>query len=151
MNLTLNFTLEEFCESDNAVRAGINNTIVDHHILENAKRMCSVLEIVRAYAKRPVDISSGYRNVETNKLAGGSQTSAHTKGLAADIKIKGLTPKEVCLMILSTNIEFDQLIYEGAWTHIGLSEAGTKPRRQILTAIFKKGEKTKYIEGIRDV
>jgi hypothetical protein len=47
--------------------------------------------------------------------------------------------------IKSSGIAFDQLIYEGAWVHIGLSDGN--PRQQVLTAIFDKG-RASYVMGI---
>ena len=115
--------------------------------LDNLKRLASTLESVRALANAPITVNSGYRSAAVNKAVGGSATSAHAKGLAADINAKGFTSRELVNLIKDSNIEFDQLILEypkspGSWVHIGL--ANGKQRRQLLT--IDKG--TDYQVGI---
>ena len=44
-----------------------------------------LLDKARAHAQIPFRISSGYRTKEHNKKVGGVDSSAHLKGLAADI------------------------------------------------------------------
>lgn len=145
MNLTPHFTLEELTFSDKAVRLGISNkpSIAE---LANLRRLAETLEQVRALVGGPLDVTSGYRCLEVNRAIGSDDTSAHVKGLAADIRAKSMTPRALALLIRESGIEYDQLIYEGAWVHIGLSYG--KPRREVLTAVFKKGEKTRYPKGI---
>lgn len=47
-----------------------------------------MLDSARTIAGVPFEINSGYRSQEHNYLVGGVDNSAHTKGLAADIKVK---------------------------------------------------------------
>lgn len=86
---------------------------------------------------RPIQVSSGYRSPAVNAAVGGARDSAHVRGLAADITTPGMTPKDLALAIIRASLEFDQLIYEGTWVHIGLSQ--TAPRGEILTATFQPG------------
>lgn len=44
------------------------------------------LDKVRAFLKRPLRVNSGYRTAAHNAKVGGVPNSAHTKGLAADIR-----------------------------------------------------------------
>lgn len=145
MKLTQHFTLEEMTFSDTAVRLGIPNkpSIAE---VANLRRVAETLEQVRALVGGPIDVTSGYRCLAVNRAIGSDDTSAHVKGLAADIKTKLMTPRALALLIRESGIEYDQLIYEGAWVHIGLSYG--KPRREELTAVFKKGQKTRYPRGI---
>lgn len=46
------------------------------------------LDIARKYARTSFVISSGYRCPAHNKKVGGSETSSHLKGQAADIVVK---------------------------------------------------------------
>lgn len=144
MNLTPHFTLDELTSSDTAVRRGIDNR-ADTPILRNLVRLAEKLEEVRALVDRPLSVSSGYRCPDLNRWVGGSATSAHVLGLAADFVCRGMTPKALAETIRDSGIEFDQLIYEGTWVHLGLSVG--KPRCEVLTARFKAGHAT-YLKGI---
>lgn len=91
-----------------------------------------------------------------NKAVGGSPTSAHRFGLAADCDAIGLTSlafaKEIIKMRDEGKITFDQLILEfpergdGAWVHVGFRR-NSPMRNQIMTAT-KKGGKTVYLPGL---
>jgi hypothetical protein len=133
MNLSEHFTIEELVASQIATRRRIDNRPAPA-IVENLRRLAGVLEQVRALVGRPVTVSSGYRSPVLNAAAGGARDSAHMQGLAADITVAGLAPKELARAIVKAGIEFDQLIYEGTWVHIGL--AAGKLRNQVLTATF---------------
>jgi uncharacterized protein YcbK (DUF882 family) len=54
-----------------------------------------MLEAVRAALGAPVIVVSGYRSAAWNKKVGGAKDSYHVRGMAADIKMPGYTPKEV--------------------------------------------------------
>ena len=151
MNLSKHFTLEEFTRSQTAARHGIANDPKPEHI-DNMKRLCRiVLEPIREAAERPIYISSGYRCTRLNELIGGSETSAHRFGRAADFVIPTMTPFEVCEMIRDLNLVYDQLIHEfGRWVHIAIAPAGSTDRIQNLTAKHVDGE-TLYVPGIRRV
>ena len=145
MQLSEHFTLAEFCTSQAAIRNRLDNRPGDIEIA-NMKRLAALLEEVRALVGKPINVSSAYRSPAVNKAVGGSSSSAHMKGLAADITVSGMTAKALATLISMSKIEFDQLILEGnSWVHIGLSES--KPRRQLLTATFVVGGVT-YSQGI---
>ena len=57
--------------------------------------LVKVLEDVRTHFNMPVIITSGYRTPEYNKKIGGVKNSQHTKGTAADIKVKKVIASEV--------------------------------------------------------
>lgn len=144
MNLSPHFTLEELIASGLASRRGIDN-IPSETIKSNLKRIADKLEEVRALVGKPLIVSSGYRCLELNKAVGSSDTSAHVKGLAADFTCPGMTSQALASLIHDSDIEFDQLIYEGAWVHLGLRDGPL--RHQVLTAHFKDGHVT-YTNGI---
>jgi hypothetical protein len=144
MNLSAHFTLAELTASSLAVRRGIDNRPTDA-ITANLRRVAEKLEQVRALVDRPVIVSSGYRCPELNKAVGSGAASAHVLGLAADFTCPGMTAQELARTIRDSDIDFDQLIYEGTWVHIGLSAAA--PRRQVLTAHFRDGRAT-YTYGV---
>lgn len=145
MNLTPHFTLEELTVSQRATRLGIANK-PNIEELANLRRLAETLERVRALVGRPVVVSSAFRSKVLNAATpGSSDTSAHVKGLAADFTVPGMAVKALCLLIRESGIEYDQLIYEGTWAHLGLAEG--KPRQEELTAHFG-GQRTTYTRGI---
>ena len=147
MKLGPHFSLEEFLRSEAADRHGINMApppdVVDNlYVLVE-----QVLEPLRAAInegrpkaarERSIIVTSGYRPRRLNTLIGGSRTSAHRYGRAADIWATGISVPELAEAAerLSRSAPIDQVILEfGRWVHIGLPPAGEDPRRQILTAV----------------
>ena len=93
-SLSANFSLYEFNCKDK------NKTPVPEKYLQNAKELAKNLEIIRAEFNKPIQIISGYRTPEYNKSIGGASKSQHMFGKAADIKINGVTSKEIKTVIL---------------------------------------------------
>ena len=130
--LTPHFSLSEFTRSQVAARKGIDNS-PDDYAWRNLIRLAQSLENVRErLGGKPIRISSGYRCPELNAAIGGSKTSAHQKGLAADFEVPGLTNKEVFLR-LYRKASYDQLIGEylsaddgsAGWIHLGIAPGGS--------------------------
>jgi len=142
MMLSKNFSLQEMTISQTAARRGLNNQPGQAE-LNNLKMLCNeVLQPLRDFVGKPVKITSGYRGPAVNRAVGGSTTSAHMYGLAADIWIPGLTVREVMHKIHGLQLPYDQLIDEfGSWVHVGLS-TGTN-RKQALIARTLNG-RTNY-------
>ncbi len=111
MNLTANFTLEEFLKSDTAELLGIENKPTQKEIFAMSRLCACVLQPLRNHYKRPVIITSGYRCIELNKTIGGSANSQHTKGEAADIVVEGIPAYKVA-EYLERTADYDQLILE---------------------------------------
>lgn len=64
--------------------------------LENLERLVVRLEVVRVQlGNRSIKITSGWRDMQTNKRVGGARLSRHLTGEAADIVVAGLSPKAV--------------------------------------------------------
>ena len=114
MNLTEHFTLAELTLSEYAIRHCINNQPTDADVLENLHTLADGLERVRQVLRLPIYVTSGYRSPKTNSGVNGSRTSAHMRGLAADIVLPGMNARDVCLKIqgAAAFIGFDQCIYE---------------------------------------
>lgn len=120
--ITTNFRLEEF--NSKCGRPIPNNVLPN--IIELAKN----LQVLRNAVNKSISITSGYRSPEHNAKVKGAKDSQHVKGTAADIKVAGMTPKEVALVI-------DGLIEKGkmkqggigiypSWVHYDIR--GTKAR-----------------------
>jgi zinc D-Ala-D-Ala carboxypeptidase len=130
MNLSPHFTLEEMTFSQTASRYGIDNTPTPD-ALACLHDLAAALEEVRAlFGNRAVIISSGYRCEALNEAVGGSSTSAHMLGMAADIVSPPPSPLDLCRLIEGSDIAFDQLIFEFDWVHFAI---GPQNRRQVLT------------------
>lgn len=133
--LTKNFHLSEFTRSQTAARFNIDNTPSQGEI-KNLKLLCEkVLQPVRDFFQRPVIISSGYRSPTLNARIGGSRTSQHMVGQAADFTVGDLDNYDVSFWIWK-NLNYDQLILEfytggqSGWIHVGYS---TRHLNQELT------------------
>ena len=87
MRLSENFSLSEF-----ECRCGCK---MPKDVFENVKMLAIHLQTFRHTFNAPITINSSYRCVEHNRSVGGSVTSQHLLGKAADITIKGYTPDEV--------------------------------------------------------
>jgi hypothetical protein len=151
MKLSKNFSMTEFTKSQTALREGIDNAPQGEH-LDSAKALFeNVVQRVRDRFGTTV-INSGYRSPALNKAVGGSATSQHCKGEAADIECPGVANAEVAQWIVD-NCDFDQVILEfytpgipdSGWVHVSYKTAGN--RKSILTAMKENG-KTVYKPGL---
>ena len=139
MNLSENFTLEEMTASETAARHGIDNT-PDNDVLMNLRRLALFLEEVRKVVGMPLRINSAYRSPEANKLVGGKATSQHCKGVAADLKVKGMTPDQVVRAIIAAKLPYDQVIREfDSWTHVSIPNTKDEKPRKMALVIDKFG------------
>ena len=132
-----NFMWHEFTKSQTATKLGLSNKPNAQERV-NIQRVAQWLEKLRAllaekYGKPiPIRITSGFRSERVNRAVGGSPTSAHRYGLAADIQAIGLPIKQLAYDIFDfiqrgKLPKLDQMIREmphggGQWVHIGLSQ-----------------------------
>ena len=127
MNLSENFTLEELTVTDHR---DLDNTPGEDAVI-NLARLALILERVKsAVGNKPVMVTSGYRSKAVNDAVGSKDTSQHRLGCAADIRVPGLTPKEVIEKCLEFKLHFDQIILEfDSWVHISVPNTpGASPR-----------------------
>jgi len=152
VNLTQNFTLSEMTKSETALRHGMDNTPGEVEI-DNLKILAEkVLQPVRDHYTRGVKVNSGYRSPDVNAKVGGSRTSDHCRGMAADIEIPGVPNHELAEWI-AQNLSFTQVILEfytrgvpdSGWVHVSYDPANLK--KQTLTAVKENG-KTVYLPGL---
>ena len=153
MNLSANFSLKELTKSDTATRLGIDNT-PDDETIDNLKTLCDkVLQPVRDHFGKSVTVNSGFRSSETNQATGGSKSSDHVKGQAADIEIAGVANADLAQWIMD-NLDYTQLILEfytqgipdSGWVHVSYDPNNLK--KQELTAVKVAG-KTQYLNGLQ--
>ena len=140
MKLSPNFALDELTASETAARYGIDNT-PDQATIQNLTRLANALQEVRALlGNKVIIVSSGYRSPELNQKVGGSATSDHCKGLAADFICPSYgTPDEIVRVVMASAIPYKQVIREfDKWVHFSIPEEGEAPRKQALI-IDKQG------------
>lgn len=129
--MNLNFKISELIHSDTAIKYNINN-MPDINSLDNMLNLIIYcLQPIRDKIKKPMIITSGYRNTEVNRLVGGNPNSQHKKGQAVDFIIKDMTPKQIVDFIKKSGIEYDQLINEyDKWVHVSYNKGYN--RKQVL-------------------
>lgn len=87
MKLTENFSKAEFDSKDGSP--------MPDAVLNNIKKVAENLQALRDALGKPIKINSGYRSTAHNAKIGGVKNSQHVLGKAADIKVAGMTPKQV--------------------------------------------------------
>ena len=150
MKLSKNFSLDELTASNTAIKKNIDNSASPVIVDALQELVTNVLQPVREKFG-PVTITSGYRCDELNKAIGGSTTSDHSYGRAADFEVKGVDNRVVAIWI-SENLSYKQLILEfyndgetnSGWIHCSYDKDNNK--KQKLKAL-KDGKRTVYVEA----
>lgn len=122
-----NFTLAELCRSDTAFKQGLSNTPTSEHQQNLIYLAQTVLQPIRDFFGEPLVISSGYRGPALNKAVGGSPTSFHCHGCAADIQfVKGSSHKLVEIFgYVHGYLPYTELIAEelpDGWIHVAIAK-----------------------------
>ena len=127
------FSFQEFERSDTAYRHGIDNTLPDKLKGNVAVLVDKVLDPLREAWGKPIAVTSGYRCAALNKAVGGSATSHHCKGMAADLTTGNrVENRKLFQLIMDLKLPFTQLIDEKnfQWVHVSLDPEDVK--RQVL-------------------
>lgn len=116
-----NFKYKEFIKSNTATRLGINNIPSSHQWKNIEELAINVLQPIREKFGR-IRISSGFRSKQLNKMIGGSTSSNHCKGQAADIEPleNGITLIDILEFIVQ-QLKFRNVILEyppNGWIHV---------------------------------
>lgn len=137
--LTQNFKLSELNHSGYASAHRVAN-IAHGYAAENQQWLAIVLQLLRDHFGVPIKITSGYRSEAVNKAVGGSPTSAHRHGSAADIKFADVPngranqkkrAMEIVRYFESIGLIYDQIIFYNSWIHVGM-RFRSKGRKQIF-------------------
>lgn len=146
MDIPKYFTLKELT----ATSTGLPNFPESWEVIENLLDTARVLDCIRNEFGAPIRVTSGYRSAAVNTAVGGSKTSAHRKGLAADIKParRGRNYMAQLASICRSRLSawgLDQVIIytdtgkntgDIKWIHVGLADSTVAARAQLL---YKKG------------
>lgn len=134
MKLTDNFTLAELTVTS----TGLSNTPNTQQI-QNLQDLCTnVLQPARNILGRPITVTSGFRSLAVNRAVGGSTTSDHAHGKAADLVC---TDNKKLFEILESMDNFDQLIWE----------FGSDSRPEWVHVSYRKGANRKMVRRARKV
>lgn len=128
------FSFEEFERSASAQRLNIDNSIPEDLKANVTALADAVLDPLREAWGKPITVNSGYRCAELNRAVGGSPSSQHTKGMAADITTGNRTDnRRLFQLIVDMKLPYDQLINESgfSWIHVS-HRADGRNRGQIL-------------------
>jgi hypothetical protein len=110
IRVSKNFALSELVKSATAERLGVAHTPTDIHLVNLTHLAIHILQPVRDEFG-VITINSGYRGPKLNAAVGGSKTSQHMNGQAADFESFS-TPNPDLALWISKNLDFDQLILE---------------------------------------
>lgn len=141
------FVYSEFTKSETAVRLKIDNEPKEEYIQDNILELMKVMDNIRlhwtaycqenSYQNPEIIINSGYRCEALNKALGGSKTSAHKIGAAADFEAKNGRNKELFKVVKEVlkeyNIKFEELINEKnfSWIHLALKTINGEQKMEI--------------------
>tara|TARA_R110002020_G_scaffold85618_1_gene211185 strand:+ start:1511 stop:1945 length:435 start_codon:yes stop_codon:yes gene_type:complete len=94
------FTPREITRYAEAARGDVKNGLPAEDLWENIVPTLWTLDQLRHYIKRPIRLTSLYRNEKYNKVCGGSRNSFHKQNIAIDFQVDGMSP----------NAAFNQLL-----------------------------------------
>lgn len=158
--LSPHFTLGEMCKTSAKTADG---NIPSHVHIENLKRLCGWLEMLRSEWNRrygegddPIIINSGYRSEAVNKAVGGAKGSNHLTGCAADIRVADIEQAlryAVILLDISDEMQrvgdgtsgmsredFDELLLERSprgtyWLHFAVRPSGNRRKVRLIQSL----------------
>lgn len=130
------FTIAELCHSDTAVSRGIDNSPTEEVVQRLTALVTNALDPIREAYGAPLRVNSGYRSPAVNKAVGGSSTSEHMTGEAADLSTGSKTGNRNLFNLIQTlGVPFRQLIneYDYSWIHV--SHSSTKANNKQVFSI----------------
>ena len=115
------FTIAELTRSATARRLGIDNTPPASAVRALTALVDDVLDPLRDAWGGPIRVNSGYRCPELNKAVGGTPSSQHQHGEAADITVGSRSAnRRLLALIKRLDLPVDQCIDEKGcrWIHV---------------------------------
>lgn len=104
--LSKNFRVREFRCQD-----GTDPIFVDMDLVD-------ILQKVRDHFKKAVTITSAFRTASHNKSVNGATYSQHLYGRAADIKVSGVSPKDVAAYLETLLPNTGGIGVYSSWVHV---------------------------------
>ena len=91
MKLTKNFSKSEFeCKDGSEMPLDV---------FKNVRELSVELQIIRDKIGVSLNLTNAYRSLKHNRSIGSKDTSQHVKGKAADLQVKGMTPRRLYTII----------------------------------------------------
>lgn len=153
VQLSKNFRLAEFkCKCSRCDTVLVDTALTD------------ILQQIRDHFGVSVNINSGYRCPEHNAEVGGASGSHHMQGMAADIVVEGIAPKEVALYAESIGVKriglYDSFVHIGSGTtkYFWLGHEGTpvdtfggavQQTCSIALPVLKRGVKNETVTALQ--
>ncbi len=137
MQLSKNFTLEELCHSNTANSKGIKNIPSEKEMANLLYLAEKVLQPLRDGLGKSINVNVGFRNKVLNKAVGGSSTSFHLTGCAADLD-NGEGNSEI-FHFIKDNLPYTELIWEKgsdknpSWVHVAIAKGREKEKETLKT------------------
>jgi hypothetical protein len=126
MRLSTNFTLGELVRSDTAERSDELLQVQQNPsdaIIESLKHLAeTTLQPIRDQINHAILINSGYRSPQVNELVGGSGTSQHVRGEAADCRLSPTFLTDARTAPIRQKIESEVKAHTGRPVRPGVSE-----------------------------
>jgi len=143
IQLSPHFSLAELLHTS----TGLSNDPSPEQV-EHLRVLCrDLLEPVRTLLGVPLRVNSGYRSPQVNAAVGGSPTSQHMRGDAADVVPVGMTAEEAMRRI-AREVEAgrlkaaDQIIlYQSEFLHLSTN---VRPRQEMLCSASAGGSGGPY-------
>lgn len=126
MQLSPHFTLNELTRTSRTEYQQANDFEARSY-LQELTALAQMLEVVRAQFG-PVSVHSAFRGLTVNAAVGGSKSSQHLRGEAADFHCAGAKLEDVMRWIVhDSGLRYGQVILEGrngppTWIHLSLGE-----------------------------
>jgi hypothetical protein len=127
------FTIQELTRSATARRLGIDNTPPASAVKALHELVDYVLDPLREAWGGPIRVNSGYRCPELNQAVGGTPTSQHQNGEAADITVGTRSGnRRLLALIKRLHLPVDQCIDEKGCRWIHVSHHSGRNRRLFM-------------------
>lgn len=130
--------MEELINSQTAKRLGIDNTPNEEEREALIRLAKEILQPIRDAWRSPIIVNSAFRSEKVNKAVGGSKTSQHMKGEAADLSVGGKEKNKKLFNLINKLMQqgvivVGQLIdeYNYSWVHVSLPRSN-KPNNMVL-------------------
>lgn len=141
MQLSPHFSLKEFT----VTHTGLDNKPDAEHMINLHITAFGMEQVRFILGRKPIYITSAYRNRKVNAAVGGVSNSDHALGLAVDFRHGVYNAKQAASLLENSDLLFDQLILERNDSIIHLS-FNSRFRRQILRQ--PGGPGTSFYKGL---
>lgn len=130
------FSLQELLRSEKALKYRIDNT-PSWEVIEHLYELALFLDELREAYGKPIRVTSGYRCPQLNNAVGGSNSSVHQLGYAADLQATDMNGFIEFIKSWAPGRHYDQIILESSktsrWVHIGIRNSRGEQRHKLFS------------------